>query len=200
MPQDLFDTIELDIFDLVGEDQKFKSYTAPPKVSVSLSDEIRELIKAEISGLLKAAVADAVKGIKPHTVETKTIERVVEKSIPTPEKVIIKEMVDDSALHKKISKEIKKALDESGPLFVPAPPVIPNWSDKADGVVLSKQGSQLKWVAQTGGSGGGTSSDAYTPTNVTTDRSFDANNTSLDELSDVVGSLIASLQGAGIIQ
>ena len=39
----------------------------------------------------------------------------------------------------------------------------------------------------------------YTPTNVTTDRSYDANSTSLDELADVVGTLIADLQTSGII-
>lgn len=39
----------------------------------------------------------------------------------------------------------------------------------------------------------------YTPTNVTPDRSFDANSTSLDELADVVGSLIADLQLTGLL-
>ena len=39
----------------------------------------------------------------------------------------------------------------------------------------------------------------YTPSNVTTDRSYDANLTTLNELADVLGSLIADLQAAGII-
>lgn len=39
----------------------------------------------------------------------------------------------------------------------------------------------------------------YTPTNVTTDRSFDANSTTLDELADVVGSLITDLQATGLL-
>lgn len=39
----------------------------------------------------------------------------------------------------------------------------------------------------------------YTPSNVTTDRSFDANSTTLDELADVLGSLIADLQLLGVI-
>jgi hypothetical protein len=137
--KDTFDKIELDIFDQL-DTLKLKEYVAPPKVAVSLSDEIRELIKAEIASLIKEAVAEEVKGIKPRTIETKTIERVVEKSIPTPEKVIIKEKLDEAELQKTISRKIKKALDETGPLFVPAPPIIPNWSDKADGVVLSKSG------------------------------------------------------------
>lgn len=42
-------------------------------------------------------------------------------------------------------------------------------------------------------------SSAYTPTNVTTDRSYDANSTTIDELADVLGTLIADLQLTGII-
>lgn len=40
---------------------------------------------------------------------------------------------------------------------------------------------------------------AYTPTNVTTDRSYDANSTTLDEIADVLGTLIADLQSLGLI-
>lgn len=40
---------------------------------------------------------------------------------------------------------------------------------------------------------------AYTPTNVTTDRSFDANATTVDELADVLGTLIADLQARGLL-
>ena len=42
-------------------------------------------------------------------------------------------------------------------------------------------------------------SSAYTPTNVTTDRAYDANATTIDELADVLGTLIADLQSAGIL-
>lgn len=41
---------------------------------------------------------------------------------------------------------------------------------------------------------------AYTPTNVTTDRSYDANSTSTAELADVLGTLIADLQAYGLLQ
>lgn len=41
---------------------------------------------------------------------------------------------------------------------------------------------------------------AYTPTNVVTDRSYDANSTTLAELADVLGTLIADLQGYGLLQ
>jgi hypothetical protein len=43
------------------------------------------------------------------------------------------------------------------------------------------------------------SGSAYTPTNVTTDRAYNANATSIDELADVLGTLIADLQTAGVI-
>lgn len=42
-------------------------------------------------------------------------------------------------------------------------------------------------------------SDVYTPTNVSADRSYDANSTTLDEIADVLGTLIADLQDRGII-
>jgi len=41
---------------------------------------------------------------------------------------------------------------------------------------------------------------AYTPTNVTTDRAYDANATTVDELADVLGTLIADLQTYGLLQ
>jgi hypothetical protein len=40
---------------------------------------------------------------------------------------------------------------------------------------------------------------AYTPTNVTTDRSYDANATTVDEIADVLGTLIADLQAFGLL-
>jgi hypothetical protein len=40
---------------------------------------------------------------------------------------------------------------------------------------------------------------AYTPSNVTTDRSYDANATTVDELADVLGTLLADLKGRGVV-
>jgi len=40
---------------------------------------------------------------------------------------------------------------------------------------------------------------AYTPSNVVADRSYDANATTIDELSDVLGTLIADLQTLGLV-
>lgn len=41
---------------------------------------------------------------------------------------------------------------------------------------------------------------AYTPTNVTTDRSYDADSTTVDELADVLGTLITDLTSYGLLQ
>jgi hypothetical protein len=43
------------------------------------------------------------------------------------------------------------------------------------------------------------SAPAYTITNVTTDRAYDANATTLDELADVLGTLLSDLHNAGIV-
>ena len=40
---------------------------------------------------------------------------------------------------------------------------------------------------------------SYTPTNVSTDRSYDANSTTVDELADVLGTLITDLKNLGLI-
>ena len=45
----------------------------------------------------------------------------------------------------------------------------------------------------------GSLSSAYTTSNVTTDRTYDANATTLDELADIVGTLIADLKTANVI-
>jgi hypothetical protein len=45
----------------------------------------------------------------------------------------------------------------------------------------------------------GTLTSAYTTTNVTTDRSYDANATTLDEIADVLGTLIADLKAKSIL-
>jgi len=42
-------------------------------------------------------------------------------------------------------------------------------------------------------------SAAYTATNVTTDRTYDANVTTLDEVADVLGTLIADLKARGVV-
>jgi hypothetical protein len=40
---------------------------------------------------------------------------------------------------------------------------------------------------------------AYTTSNVTTDRAYDANATTLDEVADVLGTLLADLKSLGLV-
>ncbi|HEX7103950.1 MAG TPA: hypothetical protein VF201_15000 [Nitrolancea sp.] len=47
--------------------------------------------------------------------------------------------------------------------------------------------------------GGIRSASAYTVTNLTSDRSFDADTVAIAELADVVGTLIADLKASGIL-
>lgn len=68
-------------------------------------------------------------------------------------------------------------------------------------------GEPLGWtcvVAGTPGTwvpfGGIQSANAYTVTNVTTDRAFDADTVAITELADVVGTLIADLKASGILK
>lgn len=43
-------------------------------------------------------------------------------------------------------------------------------------------------------------SAAYSPSNVTTDRTYDANATTIDEIADVLGTLITDLQARGLVE
>ena|SRR5882672_7847148 len=198
LKSDIFDTLKdkfdaIDVFDNF-EETKLKPYIAPPRVEVKLTDEIRALLRAQ----LMTELAVLKKELKPK-LETK----IIEKTINNPTKVIVKELIDNSAtIIKEAENKIKKALDEyekSGRGMYPV--VVPNSiADQTGngGKVLSTDGRNTKWI--TGGGGGNVSTDVYTPTNVTITRSFDATLTSLDEISSVLGSLIKSLQSAGIVQ
>lgn len=58
--------------------------------------------------------------------------------------------------------------------------------------------AQLAYVLSASGTLPGTA-ETYTATNVTTDRAYDANATTLDELADVLGTLIADLRARGVV-
>lgn len=140
---DLFDS--LDIFDTI-EDPHFKPYVAPPRVEVQITDEIRALIAEQVA----AGVARAVKGLKPET-------RIIEKTIKMPEKVIVKELVDNTAeILKKVETKLRKEIDDLdksgrfGPIVVPSPIADQNGNG---GKVLSTNGANTKWItAPSGGS------------------------------------------------
>lgn len=87
--------------------------------------------------------------------------------------------------------------------------------DDSEPTDIAAHGDFLRWgTATTDGSGvtgvtndresfgGGlftATTQTYTAANVTTDRAFDANSTTLDEVADVLGTLIADLRAKGIV-
>lgn len=136
--QDVFDG--MDIFDTLDM-PKFKAYVAPPRVEVKITDEIRSLIQEQVN----AAIEKLPKQEKPET-------KIIEKTIHEPTKVIVKELVDNSAeVIKGYEKRIKAALDDyekSGRGMYPV--VVPNSiADQTGngGKILSTDGRVTKWVS-----------------------------------------------------
>lgn len=158
--------------------------------------KITTLNHKEISDLVDAAISR----ISLNRPVPKVIEKTIIKQVEKKESVKYAEASEIEVLKEKI-EELKKLIKKQEDRDIAVQYIgtmIPNFNGK-NGKVLSPVNGQLNWVDQSGG-GITASSDAYTPTNVATDRSFDAAETSLDELANVLGSLIASLQGTGIIQ
>lgn len=129
----------------------------------------------------------------------------VEVPVKDTRKLVEQETIDE--LKKKIS-ELEAKLKETrhiaeNPLMAPGgsgvigiPPPEPN----PEGYVLTINKGKAKWSAATGGSGSITpSTDVYTVTGKVTDRDFNVGDTTVDELAAVLGSLISTLQGTGII-
>lgn len=152
--KDIFDRIELDIFDLI-DSPKLKEYVPPPRVQLDLSDEIRQLVKNEITASIKKAVLEAVKDIKP--IEKTIIEKTVVDRVTAPEKVVVQKIFDEEKISKIFKAKIKEALDDfeksgRGTLFIPAPVGLPNMAGQS-GKVLSTDGNQTRWIAASSGSG-----------------------------------------------
>lgn len=217
-----------DIFDQVEEEMKEEAMLSNLERGLSsllgkYADKERKTQDQKITDDVTNLVKAEIQKIKPTQ---KVIERTVHVPVPQPPqkiKEIVREIVvrevakeekkdDRKYVEEKTVESLKKEvqllkakLDEvnnalmfssmggSGVIGIPPPEGNP------DNYVLTISKGKAQWKVATGGSGG-SSSDVYTPSNVSTDRSYDATNTSLDEIANVLGSLIASLQGAGIIQ
>lgn len=194
--KDIFDEIELEGKNVVG------------KVIPPTKEELAK--KAEEAKLIARIKAEVLASIKIPTMpppEVKKEEKEVEE--PEKEEVEVEDDTDDEtemkmeemcaemekmkAMMEDHHKKMKEMVDNAGPVFIPAAPIIPNWSDKNNNILWAKDG-QMKWLSPP------VSSQAYTTSNVTTTRTLDANDTSLDELADLVSSLIVDLQTAGVLK
>lgn len=177
--------------------------------NAELTARVERLVKSELAKV--KPVQNVIERHVPVHLEPRVIERTMpaqiirETRVEVPakdtRKLVEQKTIDElnakiAELTKEIelTKGIAGSFGGSGVIGIPPPEGNP------EDYVLTISKGRATWKVATGGSGGGTSPDAYTPTNVATTRTYDATNTSLDELSSVVGSLIASLQGAGIIQ
>lgn len=87
-------------------------------------------------------------------------------------------------------------LDLSGGIVVGGSSTLVNLSVTGT-VALGDAGTDT--VAFFGSAGSTRTGRAYTLSNVITDRTYDANNTSIDELADVLGSVIQDLQAYGLV-
>lgn len=169
----------------------------PTLVRTYVKDQAKKfktLSPSEITLLIETIVKDNTPRTVNKVIKTEVIKP-VETKIQEVKK-LDKETIEEIKELKETVRKLKKHIDEfEYPVFIP--PMIPNYSAE-NGTFLMAQGNRLQWSSA--GSSGGTSPDVYTVSNVTTDRDLDADSTSIDELADVLGSLIQSLQGAGIIQ
>jgi HEPN domain-containing protein len=209
-----------DIFELALEEKQKTIFER------ALEEKNRKTIFEQVDKAVPKLVRDYIRSHKmtpPQTISLAQILSIVKdevKKIPIPEKVIERETkiiekktdtkyVEESKyldLLVKISKlesQLKETrrmaespivIDHGGPGVIGIPPPEPN----PDGYLLTVNKGKAVWA--TASASGGVSPDVYTVSNVTTDRSYDATDTSLDEISMVLGSLIQSLQNAGIIQ
>lgn len=171
--------------------------------------EVLENVTKQLTPAIQAYVKNKIKPtLTPEQISELVISEITKR--PSIEKTIRQEIIkptvtiketrikEDKDLRKEI-ETLKKELEifkQILPLGGSGVLGLPGFEGQS-GKILSNDGSKPTWIAA---STGGSSSDTYTPTNVTTDRSFDATSTSMDELANVLGSLIASLQGAGIVQ
>jgi hypothetical protein len=74
------------------------------------------------------------------------------------------------------------------------------WFDQTNGAAkLMVKAKQADGTVVTGLLPLGVTTQTYTESNVTTDRTYDANSTTIDELADVLGSLIADLRAKGLV-
>lgn len=223
MRRDIFDVIQPDkedTFDRIEEEDnaidriKKEMETLLERIDskerrsekAKLSQEVKEFVKAEIAKIkpVQNVIHTKVEKSLPVQIpQPQIIEKTIKQEIIRPVETKIKEIhvVDDTRV-KELQKEIEKLKGELNDLrdrpniVVGGGTLLPNYSNQ-EGKTLKVVGGKLDWATA---ASGGTSSDQYTVSNVTTDRTLNGSSFTINELANVLGSLIQSLQGAGIIQ
>lgn len=191
--KDPFDEVESDrIGDKVFDEVEKELPSLVRSYVKEQTKKIKTLSPKDISNLVDAAISAIPKPKLERVIErTETIKVVPQKD--TKKYAQESELKDLKEKIEKLEKLLKDKDREVAVQYIGT--MIPNYSGK-DGKVLSIVNGQLTWVEASGAS----SDEVYTATNVTTRRTLNADDTSLDELADLVGTLIADFKAIGLIQ
>lgn len=185
---DIFDRVGKDIFDRTELDAKDQLLFDP-----KLQEIIDETVRARVEEEVKKAVA-AIKLPEPKEPKAQIIKE-VRVEVPSKD---TRELVEKSALDAALKKiaELEKEGKETRRI-AETPPFMPGGSgvigipppEGNEGKTLKVSGNKAAWVS--GGSGGGLS--GYTVNNHNELKTFDVNDTSLDEVARILGSIITDL-------
>lgn len=164
--------------------------------------KVKPISTDEVLAIVREEIRNAISKMSPQ----KHIIEKVTKEVPTEIKTIVKEIDKDSlnSLFKKINdlqEEIKKSEEKLRSYVISSIPIpggpgvigIPPPEAASESEVLTVVNKKAKWKAVSGS--GGLTSGTYSVSNPTSDRTFDADNTTLDELADVVATIISDLGG-----
>lgn len=150
-------------------------------------EEVLNLVRSEIAKIPKS---------QPQIIN-KIVERVEIKE-EKKEDPRIKDLQDTI---KKLEKRLEDVSDRADrPIVIPSPGgsgvigIPPPEAASVNQVLTVNSDKKAQWKTATGGSGGLTAG-TYSVSNPTDVRTFDANDTSLDEIADVLGTLISDLGG-----
>ena len=160
--------------------------------------EDKVISKEDVAHMIKSEIGRALASLKP---QEKIIEKI--KEVPVERRVIVREI--DKEKTEEIVKKFNDALSElnkekerlkdfmsriggSGVIGLPK-------ASGQDGKVLTVVNGKAHWSTPTASGSGGLTSGTYSVSNPTEDRTFDADNTSLDEIADVLATLISDLGG-----
>jgi hypothetical protein len=207
-----FERIKKEFDDLSSKKKERELLQANRKLKEDLSGLIKEESQASQSKLTEELVSLVKREMQKIKPSERIIERIIQKEVSAPivvppkivEKVIEKKQDLSNFVEKSIIEELrkeiadlKKQLTERQPDIRVVGEMLPNHTGITGN--LYSDGHSLKWTPASSSSAGG-SPEVYSANNVTTRRSFDADDTSLDELADLVGSLIIDMQAVGLLQ
>lgn len=186
-------------FEVIHKPKFDPSKPFEPTIFGVVSKPEKSFSKEDIANMIRSEIQMALSSLKP---QEKIIEKII-KEVPVDRKVVVKEIDEEKT--NEIVKKFEDALNElnkekerlrdfmsriggSGVIGIPK-------ANGQDGKVLTVVSGKAHWSTPTSSGSGGLTPGTYSVSNPTTDRTFDADNTSLDEIADVLATLISDLGG-----